>query len=737
MSDSTPPEAARTLTLRGATGVGVGAIVGGGILVLAGLAFAATGPSAVLAFALNGLLAFLTALSFVEMATRYPQSGGAYTYAKKVGSVRIAFAAGWLLWFAYAVAAALYALGFAVFLLPLIGALWPDPVPGWIGSAASAPGFAVLATVAYTATLLRGGGGGGQAITTGKVILFGLIIVGGLIALPFRSLDHITTSMSPFFLRGGPGLAAAMGVTFIALQGFDAIATVAGEVQDPRRTLPRAILGSLGIALAIYIPLLLLVSIVGVQDGGSIGAMAAEDPETVIAHAVGNFLGPAGWWIVMVAAVLSMLSALEANLRAASQVAVSMGMDRTLPRYLGKVDGRGAPAPALQATGLCVAVLVMAVSDLSTAGSAASLIFLLLFAGTHGTAYLVRRRVGSSDDAFVTPLFPLVQVLGGTGCLALATFQLFAAPRAAALTLVWVAAGVFVFRALLAERAQATDASQQARDPSLAASRGHSPLVLVPVANPDRAAALVDLAEAIAPPGVGRVLLLSVVVGAGEVDGADKLAAAIARTQAVQNKALTSSFTQGRRPEAMLTFAQDPWSEIARVARSHSCESLVTGLTERRDSPRSLESLVSRVESDVLVLQAPSDWRLADVRRVLIPSGGRGSLDSLRARLLGSLLRLGRREVTFLQVLPEDATDAEQRAALRRLAELAEDEAPGSGTEVLCVADARAAIIARAGAADLLVLGTQRPTTGGRAFGDFALGIAEHADCATVLISRR
>jgi len=68
----------RSLGLPGATGVGVGAIVGGGILALAGVAFVLTGPGALVAFALNGVIALLTVFSFAEMATAFPESGGAY-----------------------------------------------------------------------------------------------------------------------------------------------------------------------------------------------------------------------------------------------------------------------------------------------------------------------------------------------------------------------------------------------------------------------------------------------------------------------------------------------------------------------------------------------------------------------------------------------------------------------------------------------------------------------------------
>ncbi len=115
----------RTLGLVAATGVGVGAIVGGGILALAGVAFATTGPAAMVAFGLNGVIALLTALSFAEMASKFPESGGTYTYAKKVLSIEAAFMVGWVVWFASMVAAVLYADGFAHFCMIMLTDLWP------------------------------------------------------------------------------------------------------------------------------------------------------------------------------------------------------------------------------------------------------------------------------------------------------------------------------------------------------------------------------------------------------------------------------------------------------------------------------------------------------------------------------------------------------------------------------------------------------------------------------------
>lgn len=154
-----PGHAQRSIGLFDATSIGVGAIVGGGILALAGTAFAATGPGAVLAFLLNGLIALTTALSFTELATAFPQSGGTYLFAKRVVSVGAAFNVGWVVWCASIVAAALYALGFAAFALDGCGALWSEP-PAWLGSPTTYAAVALGSTLFCTAFLVRTEGTG-------------------------------------------------------------------------------------------------------------------------------------------------------------------------------------------------------------------------------------------------------------------------------------------------------------------------------------------------------------------------------------------------------------------------------------------------------------------------------------------------------------------------------------------------------------------------------------------------
>lgn len=261
MSDN-PGHAQRSIGLFDATGIGVGAIVGGGILALAGTAFAATGPSAVLAFLLNGLIALTTALSFTELATAFPQSGGTYLFAKRIVSVGAAFNVGWVVWFASIVAAALYALGFAAFALDGCMALWPRQL-AWLESTATYAAVALASTLFCSAFLVRTEGTGGSWINVLKVLVFGMLIVGGLWAWQ-RDRPEALAQLKPFLPHGAKGLFRAMGYTFIALQGFDLVAAAAGKIKRPQRNIPLAMLLSLGIALAVYLPLLLLICIAGV-----------------------------------------------------------------------------------------------------------------------------------------------------------------------------------------------------------------------------------------------------------------------------------------------------------------------------------------------------------------------------------------------------------------------------------------------------------------------------------------
>ncbi len=745
----------RTIGLVGATAVGVGAIVGGGILALAGVAYASSGPSAIIAFALNGAVAFITAMSFAEVSSAFPESGGPYTFAKKVLSVRSAFAVGWVLWFAYIVAGVLYALGFASFAVLAAKSIWIGfgaEVPLWLTSRRMLLLLASGATATYALALIRKSTGGGQWETAGKVVVFAILIAVGLFALARQPIEQTRAALDPFMPGGAAGVFSAMGFTFIALQGFDLVSAVAGEVKRPARNIPRAMFVSLSIAMVIYLPLLFIVATVGVAPGERIAALARAEPEAVIAIAARRYMGDIGYWLVIIAALLSMLSALQANILAASRVALSMARDRTLPIVLSRLHPqRGTPVMAVYATGLTLVAIVFMIPDLAAAGAAASLIFLISFALTHVNTYLARVRGGIGADAYHSPWFPLVPVVGGLACAALAVFQAVVVPDAAGIVVMWVGFGVILYFALFARAARTTDAAAEAFDPTLVRLRGHNPLVLVPLANPARAQGTVQVAHALAPPSVGRVLVLAIV----RARDAEEAVAQLPVAQDVVRAALASSYAGGGQPEALITASAEPLEEIARVADEHGCESVLLGLSDvaAEASDRELEELINDLGRDVAIMRAPQGWNLDEAKRILVPIGGRGGQDELRARFLGSLCRTSPRDVTFLRIVADDATEETVIAAQRVAERIGQRQLAGATVVVVRAADPAEAILRAAEDADLVILGLAQ--TGMRrfglgelsvpisweaprtVFGALPLAVARRARCATVLLGSR
>jgi amino acid transporter/nucleotide-binding universal stress UspA family protein len=737
----TDSHAGRSLSLLAATGVGVGAIVGGGILALAGVAFETTGPSAVLAFALNGVIAMITVVSFGELASRFPESGGTYTYARKVLTVEAAFAVGWIVWFASVVAAVLYALGFAVFLVPFLEqviALTGRDAPAWLGGRFALLAYALAALGFYTRSLMGSTGGADQWTTIGKLVVFGVLIAGGLwvlVASP-PSLSELQGRLTPFLRQGASGLAQAMGYTFIALQGFDLIAAVGGHVKKPQQNIPRAMFLSLGIGLVVYLPLLMLIVLVG-ADGTPIAEVAAADPEILVARAAQNFMGPTGYWLVVVAGVLSMLSAMQANLLAASSFAGKMAADRTLPVRFDGVSGDGrTPRAAIKVTAGTIALVLVAVPDLAAAGAVSSLIFLTTFALAHGIAYLARKRSGQPSP-FHVPFFPLAQVVGGGACVTLALYQAAAVPSAGVLAALWLSCGAILYVTVLAPRARVVDASSEGHDPQLVRLRGRNPLVLVPVANPAKAGVLVKIAEAIVPKGVSRVQLLSVVRASKEKD--DGLPERIGDAQLILGGALTAAVSVGIQPEAVITVADDPWEEITRLAQRSGCEKVVLGVGTLGRSMMAgpLERLIGRVDADVVVIRAPDDWDPDMAHSILVPSRGGRAHSPIRARVVGSLCHEAPRDVTYLGVMPERTSDSEMKRAEGELKRLARDEARGAGVAVVARSDDYVAeIVWRAARCDLMILGLSRSDRRRRVFGERALEIAEATDCPLLMISQ-
>jgi len=650
---------------------------------------------------------------------------------------------GWIFWFALIASAVLYAVGFGEFVVIGLEGIWQPlagDAPGWMSHRAAVVAAALIPTAFCAARFIRTSDGGAVWINVGKVVVYAVLIAAGVAVIVREPGVSVAARMTPFMPGGWAGVLHVMGLTFITLHGFDLVAAVGGDIKSPERTIPRAMILSLAIALAIYIPLLVVIAVAGLAPGDTLAAASRTDPEAMVARAAQQFMGPLGYWLVIAAAVLSLFSALQANLFAATRVAQAMARDRTLPPWLGQVDAEhGTPIRAILATTAVVATIIVILPDVAAAGAAASLIFLISFALTHWISILARGRGTARPGAYLMPLFPAIPIVGGLACVALATFEGLAVPSAGAITAVWLALGGLLFLSLFSHRARVHDATSQALDPQLVSLRGHSPLVLVPIANPSHADAMVQVATALAPARVGRVLLLDIVPAPTGWDP-ERTPRELANAQDVLKEALTASFQAGLAPEALTTIAADPWAEIARIAETHRCESILLGLG-RMDAEvqrPEVDRLVGSTECDVVLLRVNPEWRLEHVRRVIVPLGGKGEHDILRARLLGSLHRISAPSVTFVRVLGDGVQRQAEMQARRELLRVALDECPGpSRVEVLHGDNLVDALLGYVAKDDLVIVGLQRVRRKQSAVGPVAAALARRTGFPLIMISRR
>jgi APA family basic amino acid/polyamine antiporter len=419
---------------------------------------------------------------------------------------------------------------------------------------------------------------------------------------------------------------------------------------------------------------------------------------------------------------------------------LAMSSDRTLPALLQRRSAnRGTPVFAIIVTALLVSVLVLAVPNIAAAGAASSLIFLVTFAIAHWLAILVRQRSALNPSPFRAPFYPFVPVVGGLACIGLAVFQGFAVPLAGRIAVGWLSLGGILFLTLFARRARLMDVSSIAANPELVRLRGNTPLVLVPIANPSNASAMIALADALVPQGFGRVLLQTVVV-APEDWNPDEDSQPIERAQTILKELLRASNELSVRTETLTTVSPKPMEEIARVAGLHRCESVLVGLSQIDDDSEHspVERLLSRIDTDVVILRAAQNWQLADSQKILVPVAGRGGHDHLLARLLASLSRKQRREVTFIRVVDTQTAPEEIKRIEREVDRLAYDNGAGnSHRKVILADDPVTAIIEQAADTDLIILGIQRISPKQKLFGSFTVELANRSVSPIIVMSRR
>lgn len=374
----------RELGVFDATMMGLGSILGTGVFVSIGIGSGVAGSAVVLAIFLAGLVAICNALSSAQLAANHPVSGGTYEYGYQYLRPFLGFIAGWMFLCAKSASAATAALGFAGYLLLMIGvSAW------WIVVIAFA---IVVAITLLVYSGLRRSSRVNVFIVSVTVLTLLLFVATGVGQIQMANLSFELDSVNLFH---------ATALMFVAFTGYGRIATLGEEVKAPRQTIPRAILTTLVVSMVLYIA----VAIVAVGAVGAVPlAVATTDQAAPLEFAATTF--PFGVHrIVAIGAITAMLGVLLNLVLGLSRVLFAMGRRGDMPVVTAKLGN------SILIVGGLIALLTM-LGDVKTAWSFSAFTVLVYYAITNLAALQLKR-----SQRLYPRFFPAAGLIG---CLLLA-----------------------------------------------------------------------------------------------------------------------------------------------------------------------------------------------------------------------------------------------------------------------------------------------------------------------------
>jgi APA family basic amino acid/polyamine antiporter len=448
------------------TALGVGAIIGTGIFVLAGVAtHERAGPSMILSFVVTGIACALAALCYAEFASMAPVAGSAYTYAYATLGELLAWIIGWDLVLEYGVTAGGVAHGASSYFQDLIGifglhlpaALTDapfdyDPAIGAFvgtGKLLDLPALVIVALVTAVLVVgIRESATFNAAMVILKVAIVLLVIAVGVFYVrpanwhPFAPYGYGGVNFFGHTLIGQAdaggrpvGMLAGAAVIFFAYIGFDSVSTHSEEARRPERDVPFAIITSLLVCTVLYI---------GV--GAVLTGMIPYDRININAPVSDAFRQVGLTWaqfVISLGALVGITSVVLVNMLSQARILLAMARDGLLPvGFFGAVHKKfRTPWKATILTGVFAALLssllpLRVIADLVNIGT------LLAFVIVCAAVLIMRRTDPDAPRPFRAPLVPFVPILGIAICLVL----MFSLPAENWLRLgVWLLVGLAIY----------------------------------------------------------------------------------------------------------------------------------------------------------------------------------------------------------------------------------------------------------------------------------------------------
>ncbi len=356
-----------------ALSIGVGGMIGAGIFSILGVVASISGSAMPLSFAIGGVVAGLAAYSYVALGRTFPSVGGPVTFiVRGYGAGVLSGSLNLFQYFSYIITIALYATGFGAYAATFIHL----PLKVW----------AVAVVLAFTVINFLGSRIMGRAesvIVIIKVAILILFIGAAFISLPGGGASRLSSATWP----GPLAIFTGAGVLFVGYEGFGLITNAAANMASPRRELPRAIYGSVAITLVIYV----LVA-TGVVTNVPLDVLKGLG-DSALAVAAKPSLGQAGFRLIVIAALLSTASAVNATLFGSTNVAYQIAKNGGLPPTFDRtLWGRDVEGLFITSGLVLMFVLLFPLSAVAAMGSAG---FLLVYSAVNIGHVRIREQTGA------------------------------------------------------------------------------------------------------------------------------------------------------------------------------------------------------------------------------------------------------------------------------------------------------------------------------------------------------
>jgi len=410
-------ELERTLGLAGGLAIGIGTMIGAGIFVFPGLAGAEVGTAATASFGIGGVIALLVALPTSELATAMPKSGGGYYFISRGLGTLAGTIIGLSLWLGLVFATAFYLVGLGFYALDGLAEVGVT-VGGSPGLVVSI--IAILAGIGFTVLNVTGTENAAK-LQNGIVALLLSMLVAFLAFGMLDALGVVDAGTPPGEAANvwapGPVFSVA-ALVFTSYLGFAQVATVAGEMKQPGRNLPLAMVGSVLIVTVLYVLTIFVATSVFTQD-----ALEAAG-ETAMVEIGRELLGAPGALVILVGGLLATMSSANASILSTSRAIYGVSKDALLPAWAARINLKyGTPHVALGMAGGPVVVLA-ATREVQLLAEVASFLHLIMY-GLMCVALLAIRRDEPEwyDPEFRVPGGPVIPVVGALASFGLITFM--------------------------------------------------------------------------------------------------------------------------------------------------------------------------------------------------------------------------------------------------------------------------------------------------------------------------